>query len=62
MDLWNKTKRNHGLEHGTISLLLNRAPHDHPMAGYSIPGGFFVVGDVTAEQVESSCREALSRA
>jgi hypothetical protein len=61
MDFWNKTKRNHGLEHGTISLLLNRIPHDSPMAGYSVPGGFFVLGTVTTEQVEMCAREALSR-
>ena len=33
MNFWDKTKRNHGLEHGTISLLLNRVPHDRPLAG-----------------------------
>ena len=61
MNFWEKTKRNHGLEHGTISLLLTRSPHDRPMAGYSIPAGFFVVGDVTTEQVEACAREALAR-
>ena len=61
MNFWDKTKRNHGLEHGTISLLLARIPHDKPMAGYSIPGGFFVLGDVTTEQVDTCVREALSR-
>jgi hypothetical protein len=61
MNFWEKTKRNHGLEHGTISLLLNRIPHDRPMAGYSIPTGFFVVGNVTTEQVETCAREALTR-
>jgi hypothetical protein len=61
MNFWEKTKRNHGLEHGTISLLLSRIPHDQPMAGYSIPAGFFVVGDVTTEQVRETANEALTR-
>ncbi len=61
MHLWDKTKRNHGLEHGTITLLLAEASTSKPMAGYSIPGGFFVVGDVTTEQVRSCADEALDR-
>jgi hypothetical protein len=61
MNFWEKTKRNHGLEHGTISLLLNRVPHDRPMGGYSIPAGFFVVGNVTTEQVRDCSHEALMR-
>ncbi len=61
MNLWDKTKRNHGLEHATISLLLAQLPHDKPMAGYSIPAGFLVLGNVTAEQVEETAHEALRR-
>jgi hypothetical protein len=61
MNFWEKTKRNHGLEHGTISLLLNRVPHDQPLAGYSIPTGFFVVGNLTTEQIRACADEALSR-
>jgi hypothetical protein len=61
MNFWEKTKRNHGLEHGTISLLLSRIPHDQPMAGYSIPSGFLILGDVTTEQIREAANEALSR-
>ncbi|MDA1036402.1 MAG: DUF6391 domain-containing protein [Chloroflexi bacterium] len=61
MNIWDATKRNHGLEHGTIALIMSRLPHQQPMAGYSIPMGFFVVGDVTTDQVESCSAEALSR-
>jgi len=61
MNIWEKTKRNHGLEHGTIALIMNRFTHQHPIAGYSIASGFFVVGDVTTEQVETCSAEALSR-
>ena len=61
MHFWEKTKRNHGLEHGTISLLLNRVPHDQPLAGYSIPGGFFVLGNLSTEQIAECSTEALTR-
>ncbi len=61
MNFWDRTKRNHGLEHGTISLLLAQVPHDQPLAGYSIPGGFFVLGNVTTEQVTTSAESALAR-
>ncbi len=61
MNMWDTTKRNHGLEHGTISLIMSRLPHHQPMAGYSIPAGFLVVGDVSTDQVESCSAEALSR-
>ena len=61
MNIWSKVKRNHGLEHGTISLLLNGLQHHQPMAGYSIPGGFLVIGDVTTDQVKSCSNGALSR-
>ena len=61
MRFWERTKRNHGLEHGTISLLLRQMPHDRPMAGYSIPGGFLILGNVTTEQVRENAEEALTR-
>jgi len=61
MNIWSKIKRNHGLEHGTISLLLGGLAHHQPMAGYSIPSGFLVVGNVTTDEVKACSREALSR-
>ena len=61
MHLWDKTKRNHGLEHGTITLLLGDAPSAKPMAGYSVPAGFLVLADVTTEQVRAAADEALER-
>jgi hypothetical protein len=61
MDFWEKTKRNHGLEHATISLLLNELPHDRPMAGYSIPLGFVVLGSVSTDQVRDAAYAGLQR-
>ena len=59
MNPWEKTKRNHGLEHATIALLLSPAVSGRPLAGYSIPMGFLVLGDIPTQQVEESAHEAL---
>ena len=59
MNLWEKTKRNHGLEHATIALLLSPSAKGRPVAGYSIPMGFLVIGDIPTQQVEESAHEAL---
>ena len=61
MNPWQKTKRNHGLEHATIALLLSPSVSGRPVAGYSIPPGFFVLGDIPTQQVEESAHEALRR-
>ena len=59
MNWWERTKRNHGLEHGTISLLLTGG--SKPMAGYSTPAGFLVLGSVTTDEVRESAEQALAR-
>ena len=61
MNWWERTKRNHGLEHGTITLLLSRATAPQPMAGYSTPAGFFVLGSLSTDEVRASAEEALRR-
>lgn len=61
MNPWQKTKRNHGLEHATIALLLSPSVSGRPVAGYSIPLGFLVLGDIPTAQVEESAHEALRR-
>jgi len=55
-----RIRRNHGLEHATITLLSQRIPNRH-LAGYSYPGGFFLLGDVPTEQVRELVIEALAR-
>ena len=60
MNLINRVRRNHALEHATISVLLE-AGTPTPLGGYSTPGGFFIVGRVSAAGVEAAAREALSR-
>jgi hypothetical protein len=53
-------RRNHGLEHATLTLLSQRFPYRR-MAGYSFPGGFFLLGDVPTEEVREVVAQALAR-
>ena len=55
-----RTRRNHGLEHATIHVLTARQP-GRPMAGRSTPYGFYLYGDLTADEIDSAAREALHR-
>ena len=55
-----RIRRNHGLEHATITLLSQRFPYRR-LAGYSFPGGFFLLGDVPTEEVREVVAQALSR-
>jgi Domain of unknown function (DUF6391) len=55
-----RLRRNHGLEHATITILSQRFPY-RPLAGYSTPSGFFLLGDVPTEEVREAVVQALSR-
>ena len=55
-----RTRENHGLEHGTVTVLLEEGVRP-PLAGYATPGGFFVYGKVSEEQVRTAASEALGR-
>lgn len=57
---FSRVRQNHALEHATITLLSQRFPR-RPLAGYSFPGGFLVLGNIPAEAVRSAALEALSR-
>ena len=56
-----KVRRNHGLEHATIAVLLARHGLGLQLAGHAAPGGFYISGNVTAAQVGSAAEEALVR-
>ena len=60
LPILSRVRRNHGLEHATISLLTQRFPYRR-MAGYSYPGGFFLLGDVPTDQVREVVAQALAR-
>ena len=55
-----QTRRNHGLEHATIHLLTRRYPQIF-LAGHSDAGGFWLLGDVSTEDVETAVQEAEQR-
>ena len=55
-----RTRRNHAIEHATIHILSETRPR-MPFAGRADSGGFFVVGDVTTEDLEAATLEAIER-
>jgi hypothetical protein len=60
LPLVRRTRRNHGLEHATITILSQRV-RNLKMAGRSDSGGFVLLGDAPTEQIEASVMEALRR-
>lgn len=55
-----RIRRNHGLEHATLTLLAQRYPAT-PMAGRSDTRGFWLLGEVPTEAVQEAVKEALTR-
>lgn len=55
-----RVRRNHALEHATLHVLARRKPHTS-LAGQSDFFGFWILGDVTLEEVQESVAEALQR-
>ena len=54
------TRRNHALEHATLHMLAAKYPMKM-MGGHSNPSGFFIVGDVSMEDIAEAASEALRR-
>lgn len=57
---FSRIRRNHGLEHATLHILSERHPK-LSMAGHSDTGGFWVLGDVSTEELRDAVHEALRR-
>jgi hypothetical protein len=55
-----RVRRNHALEHATLAVLTEKDPALR-MAGYSDPGGFWLMGEIETSRVEEAVRQALSR-
>lgn len=55
-----RIRRNHGLEHATMTILAQRFPNT-PMAGRSDTAGFWLLGDVPTDAVQEAAAEGLSR-
>lgn len=55
-----RIRRNHGVEHATLHVLSQRYPR-RSMAGYSDWRGFWILGDVSLDDVHSAVIEAVQR-
>jgi len=55
-----RVRRNHGLEHATLNILAEQHPHLH-LAGHSDMEGFWVIGDVSTEDLANAVDLALAR-
>lgn len=55
-----RVRRNHGLEHATINVLIQRNPN-LSLVGRSDWRGYVIMGEVETEEIDSAAREALAR-
>jgi hypothetical protein len=55
-----RVRRNHGLEHATLHVLAEHYPQTS-LAGHSDMGGFWIVGNVSTEDLKAAVDEALQR-
>jgi hypothetical protein len=60
-DLIGTVRRNHGLEHATLSVLLRRLGRDIRAVGRATGDGFFLYADVPSGLVAECADEALER-
>lgn len=60
-NLINATRRNHALEHATISVLLGKLGPNLRLVGRATRNGFYVYGDIPTEALTDSATEALAR-
>ncbi len=57
----NAVRRNHALEHGTVSILLTRLGPGTRLAGRAVKDGFYIYGKIPTDALASSAAEALAR-
>jgi hypothetical protein len=55
-----RVRRNHGLEHATIHVLIQRNPA-LSLVGRSDWGGFYIYGRVDTQELEAAARQAMAR-
>jgi hypothetical protein len=53
-----RTRRNHGLEHATLNLLARSHP-GKAFAGHSDGSGFWILGDISSEELTKTIENAL---
>ena len=56
-----RIRKNHALEHATISIALSKTDKQGIVAGNSTQGGFLVYGGIPTDVLSESAREALDR-
>ena len=54
-------RRNHALEHATVSVLMTRHGPSLRLIGRAVPDGFYLYSDLSAETVREAAGEALAR-
>ena len=54
-------RRNHALEHATISVLMGRLGPDTRLMGRATANGFYVYGDIPSEELAESAEQGLKR-
>lgn len=52
-------RRNHALEHATVSVLMTRHGPSLRLIGRAVPDGFYLYSDISAETVREAADEAL---
>lgn len=57
---FSQIRRNHALEHATLQVLSQKDPQRR-LAGYSNAGGFWVIGNVSLEDLQQAVDEAQAR-
>jgi hypothetical protein len=60
MNILEKVRRNHGIEHATVHVLSEGNP-SLQLVGRADSGGFSIIGDVDPEELAASAQEALRR-
>jgi hypothetical protein len=58
--MMDRTRRNHGLEHATVTILTQKRPGLR-LAGRSTPFGFYIYGRVETEELRAAVDEGLRR-
>jgi hypothetical protein len=60
-DIIGSVRRNHALEHATVSILMGRLGPGVRMVGRATGNGFYIYGDVPTDRLEESAAEGLER-
>jgi len=55
-----RIRRNHGLEHATINILVQHFPYRN-LAGFSFSDGFFILGDIPTDILREAVSQGLAR-